>query len=67
MSFQIKKILTEVQNIKSHPDIASSNMSKNYQDIEGEKSSTEGFICKNMYIAKIEDNSTGKLEFHKFL
>lgn len=61
MSF-IDKILTE-ESEESNSEIAQSDISKNYQDIEGIKSSEHGFICRNMYIAKIENEDEGKLEF----
>lgn len=57
MTFQIKKIITELTNSQKESDKipAISNMNIKYEDIKGEKSSKEGFICKNMYIAKIDE------------
>lgn len=71
MTFEIKKVITEndivTETVTSNAMVKSSNMSKNYQDIEGEKSSVEGFICKNLYIAKIEQESSGTLDIKRFL
>lgn len=70
MTFEIKKVISE-NDVKeptiSNEVVKSSNMSKDYRDIEGEKNSVEGFICKNLFIAKIEQDNVGKLEFKRFL
>lgn len=68
MTFQIKKIITENPIIKLQPkELASSNMSKSYHELDGEKSSTEGFICRDMYIAIIDELDEEVSFFKRFL
>ncbi len=65
--------MLELKKISFNPLIetieidAISNMKLNYQEIDGIKSSKEGFICKNMYIAKIEDNNETSIGILKIL